>query len=90
MNVLMISFDPTTSGASKASLEAVIKSQPKWARALPNTFVVVTTMKANEMRDSLMNAASVPTIVYTVTNGLWGTNKISKDVTDWLNNNWLQ
>lgn len=90
MNIIVIGFDPKNLTATqKTEVLTIIKSQPSWARLVPNVYAVKTNLSVSEMRDKII-ISDIRVFVYEVTNQLWAGYSLPKDVAQWLSNNWQQ
>ena len=91
MNVLMISFDASkTNSTLAAKILGIIKAQPSWAITAPNTYLVVTSFDAAQMRNQLGVLGVSGLVVFNVTNQLWAAYGLPNDVSQWLQTNWRQ
>ncbi len=91
MKTHLISYDlgvPETSEDYK-KLIACIKSLDGWAKPLYSVWFVKSDNTTSEIRDKIKKEtdANDKLLVLEVTNSVWATVGMDKEITDWMNNN---
>ena len=89
MDTYLISFVLNNHERDYEQISSSIRSYPKWARVVYNTWLVRSENKATEIRSNL--AASINNeghiLVMKVSKAGWATYAIGNDVTEWMKEN---
>lgn len=89
MKTLLISFTLNNSDRDYNSISETIRSYPKWARLLSNTWIIRTNDKIVDVRSRLSSTINEDgrILVIDVTNSGWATYAIDSDITHWMKEN---
>jgi bifunctional pyridoxal-dependent enzyme with beta-cystathionase and maltose regulon repressor activities len=89
MNVLQVIYDLNRPGQNYNDLIEYLKSQHNWCRPLESTWIVVTTKSTTGLRDEIKRFidANDEVLVMDVKGDYWACLGLSKQVTDWLQEN---
>lgn len=84
--IYTIQYDLTNPGQNYEKLIAAIKrTWPDWAKPLESCFIVISTMNASQIRDSLTPYLDTNDKLLVLQAGSnWASWNIAKEVSDWL------
>lgn len=90
MNTFIVSYDLLNKSIFDYSrLIEYIKSYGTWAKPLESFWIIKTYKSILEVRDEISRQVAVndKIMVFDVTNKGWASFNLSKEITDWLNQN---
>lgn len=89
MAVHWVNYDLNKTGQNYDKLIEYLKSHNSWAKPLKSSFFVKTSLTAGQLRDGIGGYIDQndDVVVVPVGGQGWATWGISKEVTDWLNQN---